>query len=67
MKCWAHGKEKIYYSYSLANKILKSRTTIKKAFEELEDNKFIKKKLLIRQTYIHSLNECFFDSNMTII
>ena len=46
MKCWAHGKEKIYYSYSLANKILKSRTTIKKAFEELEDNKFIKKEVI---------------------
>ena len=43
MKCWAHNKEKIYYSYSLAGKILKSKTTIKKAFEELESNNFIKK------------------------
>lgn len=41
MKLWAGNRKTFYYSYSLANKILSSRTTFSKAIKELETNGFI--------------------------
>lgn len=42
MKMWANGKKKFYYSYSLANKVFGSRTTIFRVIKELEQKGFIK-------------------------
>lgn len=42
MKMWANNKKTFYYSYSLANKVIGSRTTIFRNIKELEEKHFIK-------------------------
>jgi len=41
MKLWSYGREEFKFSYSLALNVVKSRSTFKKAIDELTTNGFI--------------------------
>lgn len=49
MKLWACGKKQFKYSYSLANDVIGSRTTIYRSILELEKKGFIERVSVSRQ------------------